>query len=313
MFTTNFKSVLELLNSFPTEQSCIDYLEQIRWMGKPVSPYDETSEVYKCADNIYKCKNTKKKFNVLTGTMYENTKLPLQKWFLSVWLITCHKKGISSMQLAKDIDVTQKTAWFLLQRIRACFGIENYNELDGIVEADETFYGGKNKNRHRNKKAPKSLGRAFVDKVPIVGLLQRNGKITVVAVENTKLATIQPIVFRYVSKDATLITDDWKGYNGLGRTYDHRIIKDVDKGYQHDYDRDTHTNHIEGSWKILKNCIRDNYNNVSRKHIQAYVDEFVYRYNMRKFADSDKFNWLLINAGTRTKYKDLVNEQKRIE
>jgi transposase-like protein len=152
MFNTNFNSIPELIRAFPTEQSCIEYLEDLIWSGTPVSPFDPESKVYKCKDNKYKCKNTGKYFNVRTGTMYDNTKMPLYKWFLAVWLVTTHKKGISSVQLAKDVDVTQKSAWFMLQRIRACFKIENYNELDGIVEVDETFYGGKNKNRQQQKR-----------------------------------------------------------------------------------------------------------------------------------------------------------------
>ena len=151
MFNTNIKSVIDLIRTFPTEQSCIDYLEQIRWAGTPVSPFDATSKVYKCKGNNYKCKNTGKYFNVRTGTMYDNTKMPLQKWFLAVWVVTAHKKGLASTQLAKDIDVTQKSAWFMLQRIRACFGIENYNELEGTVEADESFTEARIKTAIRTK------------------------------------------------------------------------------------------------------------------------------------------------------------------
>jgi transposase-like protein len=306
MFNTNFNSIPELIRAFPTEQSCIEYLEDLIWSGTPVSPFDPESKVYKCKDNKYKCKNTGKYFNVRTGTMYDNTKMPLYKWFLAVWLVTTHKKGISSVQLAKDVDVTQKSAWFMLQRIRACFKIENYNELDGIVEVDETFYGGKNKNRHNNKKAKKCTGRNFTDKVPIVGMIQRGGKLTAMAIENTSGKVLLPIVKKYVSSDSILIADDWVGYNGVSSHCEHRTIKDISKGYRHDYDPETHTNNIEGAWKIFKNSSRDMYNHVSRKHIQLYVDEFVYRYNMRSHIESDKFNWLQANSSVRTKYKNLV-------
>ena len=309
MFNTNIKSVLDLIKTFPDEQTCIDYLEQIYWMGIPTSPFDANSKVYKCANNYYKCKNTGKRFNVKTKRIYDNSKMPLQKWFLAIWIVTAHKKGISSIQLSKDIDVTQKSAWFMLQRIRKAFKIENYNELDGIVEGDESFYGGKNKNRHADKKAKKSHGRAFVDKVPIVGLIQRGGKMTCIAVKNTSGDTLIPLVNEFVKQGSIFITDDWAGYNGLKENYDHRVIKDLTRSYKHDYDAETHTNNIEGSWKIMKNSLRDNYNFVSRKHIQLYVDEFVYRYNLRKLQDSDKFNWLLLNSDVRTKYKDLIKNE----
>lgn len=125
------------MNAFPNDYYCEQHLEKIRWNGYVVSPFDETSKVYKCKNGKYRCKNTGKYFNVRTGTMFDNTKVSLQKWFIAIWLMTSHKKGISSLQLSKDINVTQKTAWFMLERIRRCFGSENNNELDGTVEVDE--------------------------------------------------------------------------------------------------------------------------------------------------------------------------------
>jgi hypothetical protein len=307
MFNTNIKSILDLIKSFPTEEACMLYLEQIRWSGIPVSPFDPASKVYKCKGFKYKCKNTGKYFNVKTGTMYDNTKMELQKWFIAIWLVTGHKKGISSLQLGRDLDITQKSAWFMLMRIRACFGIENENELEGIVEADESFYGGKNKNRHADKKVKNSQGRSFKDKTPIVGLIQRGGKMTAVVTTDTKRQTIQPIIKKFVAKGSTLISDDWSGYVGIESHVHHYSIKHADKGYKHDYDNSIHTNNIEGSWKIMKNSLRDMYNHVSRKHLQTYVDEFVYRYNLRKLVDSDKFNYLLANSNIRTTYKSLIN------
>lgn len=305
MFSTNIKSMFDLAATFPTEEACMEYLELIRWNGTPYSPFDGTSTVYKCKGYNYKCKTTGKYFNVKTGTMYDNTKMPLQKWFLAVWLVTSHKKGISSMQLGRDLNITQKSAWFMLQRIRACFGIENYNELDGIVEADESFYGGKNKNRHADKKVKNSQGRSCKDKTPIVGLVQRGGKLTAVVTKDTSPKSIKPLVREFVSQGAVLVSDDWKAYKGLDKEYKHHIIKHSD-GYRASEDSTIHTGNIEGAWKIMKNSLRDMYNSVSRKHLQKYVDEFVYRYNLRQTPDSDKFNYLLLHCGVRTKYKELI-------
>lgn len=306
MINTNIKSVLELLQTFSTEQICIDYLEQMRWGGIVVSPFDSLSKVYKCSDNKYRCKNTGKYFNVKTGSMFENTKISLRKWFLSIWLVTAHKKGISSIQLAKDINVTQKTAWFMLQRIRACFGIENNNELEGVVECDETFIGGKNKNRHKDKKVKNSQGRSFKDKTPVMGMLQRGGKMNAYVVPDTKRNSIQPLICRYVNPETTkLISDEWFGYSGLNKFYDHKIIDHSKKEYVSLQDNNIHTNNIEGSWNILKRSVSGMYNHVSKKHLQKYVDEFVYRYNLRKSSDNDKFKHLLIHSDVRTRYRDL--------
>jgi len=151
----DFNSIQELQKAFPTEQSCVDHLELLRWGGNVVSPFDPLSKVYNCKGNRYKCKNTGKYFNVKTSTLFENTKISLQTWFLAIWLVTNHTKGISSMQLAKDLGLTQKTAWFLLHRIRRCYGIENDGELEGEVEIDESFAGGKAVNKHRSRKKTK--------------------------------------------------------------------------------------------------------------------------------------------------------------
>ena len=131
MINTNFKSIIDLLKAFPDEQTCINHLEELRWNGNTVSPFDPASKVYKCKDNKYRCRNTGKYFNARTNTLFDNTKVELRKWFLAIYIVTSHKKGISSIQLSKDIDVTQKTAWFMLQRIRNCFGFEG--SLDNEV------------------------------------------------------------------------------------------------------------------------------------------------------------------------------------
>lgn len=306
MFNTNITSIIDLVTTFPNQEKCIEYLEQIRWDDEPVSPFDETSKVYKCKNGKYRCKNTGKYFTVCTGTMFEGTKIGLQKWFLAIWLITCQKKGISSMQLSRNLNVTQKTAWFMLQRIRACYGIENNNELEGVVECDETFYGGANKNRHKDKKVERSQGRSFKDKVPVLGMLQRGGKLTAVVINNTQRKEIEPHIKTFIKKDSKVISDEWHAYSKLGYNYNHRIVNHAKKEYVNIEDNSIHTNTIEGAWKIFKNSAKGMYNHVSKKHLQYYVDEFVYRYNTRILSDSDKFNWLLLNSNVRMTYNKLI-------
>ena len=158
---------------FDTEEKCITYLEELRWMNGVVSPYDPTSKVYKGKNHLYYCKNTNRSFNVRTGTLFGSSNVKLRKWFVAIWLVTSHKKGISSYQLARDLGVTQKTAWFMLQRIRNCYGMENEGELNGEVEVDETYVGGKNKNRHASKKVRSSQGRSVKDKAPVLGMVSK--------------------------------------------------------------------------------------------------------------------------------------------
>lgn len=144
-FKLNVKSIMALYELFPTEEACIKHLEAINWHDKPVSPFDKTSRVYKLKSGKYRCKNTGKNFTVRTGTMFEKTKISLRKWFTAIWIVTNDKSGISSYQLASHIEVTQKTAWYMLQKIRRQMYLANESMLKGKVEADETYIGGRNK------------------------------------------------------------------------------------------------------------------------------------------------------------------------
>lgn len=303
MINKDFKSILELLKEFSDEQTCIDHLTELRWNGDIVSPFDEYSKVYVCKGNKYRCKNTGKYFNVRTGTMFDNTKIPLQKWFLAIWVATSHKKGISSVQLSKDIDVTQKTAWFMLQRIRNCFGIENNNELDNEVEADETYVGGKNKNRHADKKIEGSQGRSIKDKAPVFGMVERNGKLNAKKVSDTKSNTLTNEIVNLVKETATMYTDEYLGYSSLKRIYDHSFVKHNSGEYVNGR---IHTNTIEGFWSLLKRGIFGIYHFTSKKHLQMYVDEFVFRYNTRDQKETERFNLLLSNCNNRLTYKALI-------
>ena len=292
MINQEFNSIIELMQAFPNEQSCIDHLEALRWNGYVISPFDPLSKVYKCKNNRYRCANTRKYFNVKTGTLFDNTKVPLQKWFLAIWLITCHKKGVSSLQLARDIDVTQKTAWFMLQRIRKCFGIENDNHLDNDVEIDETYIGGKNKNRHSDKKVEQSQGRSVKDKIPVVGMIERKGKLNARKVDNVQAPSLTKEIIQNVRRTARLHTDECMGYRGVSKLYEHSIVR---HGVGQYVDGNIYTNTIEVFWSLLKRGI-----------LGIYVDEFVFRYNTRHYEESERFNLLLSNTEIRTTYKELV-------
>ncbi|MGJ8665188.1 MAG: IS1595 family transposase [Patiriisocius sp.] len=300
MINQDFKSILELIQAFPDEQTCIDHLEEIRWNGNVISPFDADSKVYDCKGNKYKCKETGKYFNVKTNTIFDNTKLPLQKWFLAIWLVTGHKKGISSLQLGRDLDITQKSAWFMLGRIRQCFGIDANEQMEGEIEADETFVGGKNKNRHANKKTRGTSD----DKTPVLGMVQRYGKVVATVVKDTTTASLSREIIKNVKEGATLYTDEYTSYKSLQRIYDHQFVKHS----KHEYVQGRiHTNTIEGFWSILKRGIFGVYHFTSKKHLQLYVDEFVFRYNSRTNTEAGRFNLLLNNLENRVTYKQLIS------
>ena len=306
MINTEFNTILDLLKAFPDEQSCIDHLESLRWInGNVISPFAPSSKVYKCANNRYRCKDTCKYFNVKTSTLFDNSKIELQKWFLAIWLVTSHKKGISSIQLSKDIGVTQKTAWFMLQRIRNCFGFDNDNDLSNEVEVDETYVGGKNKNKHNAKKIEGTQGRSIKDKAPVFGMVERGGKLNAKCVDDVTIRTLTTEIVRYVN-DATVYSDEWLGYNALKRIYDHQFIKHGAGQYVNGR---VHTNTIEGFWSLLKRGIVGIYHFTSVKHLQKYVDEFVFRYNTRNASEVSRFNLLLSNTANRLTYERLINGQ----
>lgn len=298
-----FKSLSDLLRALPDEESCIAYLEWVMWKGKVVSPYDPQSQVYKCKGHNYKCKNTGKYFNARTNTMFYRSSVPLQKWFMAIWLFMTHKKGLSSVQLSKDIGVTQKTAWAMLHRIRKCFGEQNKElVLDGTVEIDETFVGGKNKNRHKDKKVKHCRGRSFKDKVPVFGMLQRGGNVVAKVVTNTRAITLRKEIDKTIVKGSTIYSDEWN-YGNLSRKYNHSYISHCYGVYGIG---EVSTNTIEGFWSILKRGIIGVYHRVSKKHLQKYVDEFVFRYNQRTLSLQEQFRTAMECLHHRITYNDLI-------
>lgn len=285
-----------------SEENAIKYFEKMRWNGKVVSPYDPTSKVYKCSNGKYKCKNTSRYFDVKTGTPLANTKLPITKWLLAMFMFQADKGGISSCQLARILEITQKSAWHMLMKIREFAAKSNAknSKLSDEVEVDETFVGGKNINRHKDKKVEKSQGRSYKDKVPVFGIRQRGGNIMAVVVPNTQAKTLVPIIKKNVEKGSVVYTDGWE-YTGLRKKYEQRSVDHSKKFYGMTYVTDdgeiiqVSTNSIENAWTTFKRTIKGTYIRVSKKHLQKYVDEFVFRFNTRNFTDSQRFNLLLRN------------------
>lgn len=310
MFSTKpFNSIFDLLKAFPTEESCIQHLEYLRWNGEVVSPFDASSKVYKLADNRYKCRNTNKYFNVRTKSIFEGTKIPLQQWFLAIYLFVSHKKGISSHQLAKDIGITQKSAWFLLNRIRHAFEHESFIKfMEGTIESDETFVGGKNKNRHNDKKVKYSQGRSFKDKTPVLGLLNKDTKtVRCFVVADTSAKSIQPIIKENILVGSMLLSDEWRGYDGLETHYERSIVDHAKKQYVNDTGGTT--NGIENFWSHFKRGWASTYcGRITKKHLQRYANEFSFRYNTKNHATDERFNVFLRGRNNRRlTYQNLIN------
>jgi len=300
-----FGSILDLVKHFDTEQKCIEHLTNLRWGGNVVSPSNKESKVYVCKGNKYKCKETGKYFNVRTGTFFDDTKIPLQKWFIALWLMSSHKKGISSHQLAKDIGVTQKTAWYMLHRLRNAFGNNSPKGLgyNNAVEADETYVGGKETNKHKHKKNENWMD----GKITVLGAVERGGN---VVAEKTKVAdsdTVPRFIYRNVIAGAKLMTDNAKFYFPMQLRYEHKVVKHDEKEYVRGI---AHTNTIEGFWSLFKRGVVGIYHHVSEKHINNYLIEFSFRYNTRTFAEMIRFNYILTNlSNTKLKYSTLIEKK----
>lgn len=267
---------LRFTETFPTERSCIEYFEKLRWKDGVVSPFDKTSKVYKCANGKYRCSKTKKYFDVKTGTVFAKTKLPLRYWFYAMFLFLSHKRGVSSCQLARDLDITQATAWNMLHKIREYMDCLNKEVLTNEVEIDETFVGGKNKNRHKDKKVEKCQGRSFKDKVPVFGMYQRGGSIVAKTVTDTKAKTLSPLIEKHVSNGSKVFTDGWD-YGGLNRNYEQHSV-DHGIGFYGTTVVDDDgvitnvcTNGIECAWSQLKRTILGTYYKVSKKYLQRIL------------------------------------------
>lgn len=302
-----FEVVLDLQEVFPTKQSCIDYLEKHRWPDKVISPYDSTSEVYKLKDNWYMCSRTRKKFNVKTGTIFKNTKIPLRNWFYALLVLATHPNSISSRQLGKDIKVTQPSAWNLLKDLRSSLKQSNFIKrmLKGFVEMDETLVGGKNKNRHRDKKVPHSQGRSHKDKATIWGAIERNGYLITKVIPDVKRKTLEPRIRANVEEGSNVYTDELLSYKSLSKWYNHEIVIHRNKQYVNDK---ASTNTIESRWLGLKNVIRT-HRWVSKKYLQSYVDGFTFYSNTNKrYSNQERFELALSSImGKSPGYKELNN------
>lgn len=303
---SQIKDLKDLFKKFSDEQVCRDFLVKQRWNGVPTCPHCGSTKSYVIEDGKrFKCGNQTcyKKYSVTVGTVFEASNIPLTTWFPALYLIANHKKGISSVQLAKDLGVTQKTAWFMLHRIREALRVKGSILLDDVVQADEVYVGGKNRNRHAEKKVPLNKNRSYEDKTPVLGLMHQSGYVTATVIPNVRQESLAPVIRQHVKSGAILVTDEHGPYKHLDGEYKHVIINHAGGSYARGA---FHTNTIEGFWAIFKRGYVGIYHYMSRKHLSRYFDEYTKRYNTRKMADGDRFALTLTQLEGRLSYKMLV-------
>ncbi len=289
----NFKSLKDLRAIFRTNEDCIKFLEELIWEGEPVSPYDKTSKVYKCKDGWYKCKNTGKEFNILTGTLFQGTKIDLTIWFEIIFRENSDRQGLASTTVSREYGITQRAAWYMLQKIRAAMGKENHQELKGTVEVDEYYEGGSHKKMHYNKKL-EAREKPNGGKKLLLGLVERNGNAVIKPIPDKTDGTLTAGVLKYVKYSSTLYSDDNPSYQKLPPFYNQANVVHTKGNYVSKENKDIYTNTVESLWAVFERT-KQTHIQVSQKHLQNYANEAVFRYNTRKMKSSEACIWLLQN------------------
>ena len=316
-----FNSIYELTAYYNTEEKCRKAIRDSRWEKNDiVCPFCGQHHCTTRTDGRFHCNHCGANFSVLVGTIFENTKIPLVKWFIAMYLISCHKKGISSVQLATDISVTQKTAWYILHKVRTLFRQDDSVILSGTVECDEMYLGGRETNKHESKKTANTQGRSTKTKTPIFGMamtwkteevnewtgevkVKNHSFVNAKRVKDAKTSTLLPIIERFVADGSTVITDEMGAYQHLDKSkYNHIFVCHSGKEF---VVGSYSTNGIEGFWGHFKRMVFSTYHFVSKAYLDRYIDESVYRWNTRELNEGDRFLDMFSKAIGKVQYRDV--------
>ncbi len=312
MMNTNDKpkTLLEAVNFFADYENCHKFMVNLRWpdgvvkcptCGSEKLTYLENARLWKCYE-----KHARPKFSLKVGTLFEDSPLPLPKWLPVVWMTANCKNGISSYEVARALGITQKSAWFMLHRVRKAMHTQTFSMLDGEVEIDETFMGGRSKNMHESKRANCIQGRGPQGKTAVLGFLQRGGRVRAGVVPDRRKNTLDLAVRENVKRGTTVYTDALQSYDDLRYGYTHEVI---DHAIAYVRGR-VHTNGLENFWSLLKRTIKGTYVSVMPFHLHRYLDEQTLRYNMREELDDfGRFAFVLAHiVNRRLTYKQLIGE-----
>jgi transposase-like protein len=303
------RTLMQAIRHFSDPDVCIAFVASLRWPDGPTCPRcGGKSHLFLQTRKLWKCRGCKRQFSVKVGTIFEDSPLGLDKWLCAFWMVANCKNGVSSYEVHRALGVTQKSAWFMLHRIRLAMRTGTFAKMSGEVEADETFVGGKARNMHQGKRGEKIKARGPSGKVVVMGILERRGEVRAKVVRDTRKATLQPEVRANVAEGATVYTDALKSYEGLDDAYTHLMI---DHAISYAEGR-VHTNGMENFWSLLKRGLNGTYISVQGQHLERYVDEQAFRFNHRKSSDAGRLVKALGNvAGRRLTYREVTGKAAR--
>jgi transposase-like protein len=312
-------TLVDATRYFADPDICLSFLVELRWPNGVTCPACGGQDVFFLSNQRrWKCrtKHPLQQFSIKVGTIFEDSPIGLDKWLPAVWMIVNDKNGISSYEVARGLGITQKSAWFMMHRIRTAMQRGGFDKMSGEVEVDETFVGGKARFMHKGKRAARIKGTGGMGKSAVVGLLERHGpdghsRVRVKPVPNVRRATLAPEVRQHVQPGTAVYTDALKSYEGLGPDYTHEVIDHAES-----YVRGkVHTNGLENFWSLVKRGIKGTYVSVEPFHLFRYLDEQALRFNERRNpkGDAGRFiNVLRTIVGRRLTYKELIGQSPDI-